>query len=108
MLEIYILPDNYLWHSFMRKNSPILPTNCDWERLSLKPITLAKLKPRLRSGTVRVVATVRPGLRFMSITRHPLIAGRKAKRVEQGFFEVYESGVGWVKISNECLIWLQP
>ena len=92
----------------MTPKKPALPTNLDWNRLSLKPITLAELKPILRSGSVRVALATPPGLRFMTITRHPLLAGRKAKRVQKGYFEVYESGVGWVKIQNECDIWLNP
>ena len=92
----------------MKKNTPVLPTNLNWDRLSLKPITLAELKPRLRSGSVRVALAAEPGLRFMTITRNPLLAGRRAKRTKRGFWEVYESGIGWVKIQNECNIWLNP
>ena len=83
-------------------------TNLDWERLNLKPITLDKLKPMLRSGPVRVAVTTEPGLRFMTITRHPKLAGRKAKRIKRGWWETYEAGVGWVSISNNCHIWLHP
>lgn len=83
-------------------------TNLDWSRLSLEPVTLAKLKSMLRSGLVRLALATEPGLRFMTLTRHPQLAGRRAKRVERGYFEAYEAGRGWVKIDNNCHIWLNP
>lgn len=83
-------------------------TNLDWNRLSLEPITSDKLKPMLRSGLVRIALATEPGLRFITITRHPRLAGRKAKRVQKGWWEVYEAGVGWVQIENSCHIWLHP
>ncbi len=92
----------------MTPKKPALASNLNWDALSLAPITLTQLKPRLRSGSVRLAVATEPGLRFMTITRHPQLAGRKAKRVQKGFWEVYESGVGWVKIQNDCHLWLHP
>ena len=106
--EVYVVTRYLFRLPFMRKNTPILPTNLAWDRLSLEPITLDKLKPRLRSGSVRIALATGTGLRFMTVTRHPILAGRKAKRVKRGWWETYEAGIGWVTISNDCHIWLNP
>lgn len=108
MTEVYLVTGHFLNYAYMTPKKPVLPTNLDWDRLSLVPITLAELKPRLRSGSVRIALAAEPGLRFMTITRNPLLAGRRAKRTKRGYWEVYESGIGWVKIQNECHIWLHP
>ena len=107
-LEVYNVTNEFLGFAFMKTNKPILPTNLDWDRLSLEPITKEKLKPMLRSGTVRIAIATDPGLRFITITRHPCIAGRKARRIKKGYWEAYEAGVGWVRIQNDCHIWLHP
>jgi hypothetical protein len=83
-------------------------TNLAWDRLSLEPITTTKLKPMLRSGLVRIALATEPGLRFITLTRHPRLAGRRAKRVQRGWWEAYEAGKGWVSIENSCHIWLHP
>jgi hypothetical protein len=106
--EVYLVTGHFLNYAYMTPKKSLLPTNLDWDRLSLVPITLSELKPRLRSGSVRVALAAEPGLRFMTITRNPLLAGRRAKRTKRGYWEVYESGIGWVKIQNECHIWLHP
>lgn len=108
VLEVYLVTEHFNRFMFMKTNIPILPSNLDWDKLSLKPITLRELKPMLRSGSVRVALATDPGLRFMTITRHPRLAGRGARRTKRGFWEVFESGVGWVKIQNECHLWLNP
>ena len=107
-MEVYLITEHFLHYSYMTPKKPALATNLDWDKLSLAPITLTQLKPMLRSGSVRVALAAAPGLRFMTITRNPLLAGRRAKRTKRGFWEVYESGIGWVKIQNECNIWLHP
>ena len=109
VLEIYNVTDAFLFcieqNPYMR---PLIATNLNWDRLSLEPITLPKLKPMLRSGLVRIALATKPGLRFITVTRHPRLAGRGAKRAKRGFFEVYEAGRGWVQIANDCHIWLHP
>ena len=109
VLEIYNVTDAFLFcieqNPYMR---PIISTNLNWDRLSLEPITSAKLKPMLRSGLVRIALATEPGLRFITVTRHPHLAGRRAKRTKTGFWEVYEAGRGWVRIANDCHIWLHP
>ena len=106
--EVYVVTRYLFKPPFMARNKPTLPTNLEWDRLSLEPITLAELKPRLRYGSYRIALATEPGLRFMTITRHPILAGRKAKRVKKGFFEVYSAGEGWILINNNCHIWLNP
>ena len=84
------------------------PTNLDFERLCLEPITSSELKTILRSGTVRLALATSSGLRFTTITRMSKIAGRKAKRTKQGCWEAYEAGVGWITIPNDAHFWLHP
>lgn len=87
---------------------PTFTTNLNWDNLCLKPITLTGLKPMLRSGSVRLACATKLGLRFMTVTRHPQLAGRSAKRVKRGYWEVYASDEGWIQIPNDCRLWLAP
>ena len=111
-MEVYNLTNAFLYCieqlPYKRPMIEKLPHGLDWDRLSLKPVTTRKLKTILTYGPVRFACATSTGLVFMMGTRHPQIAGRRAKRVKTGFWECYQAGKGWVKISNECECWLHP
>jgi hypothetical protein len=95
MTELYMIPS-------------LIATNVDWQRLCLQPITTDLLKTRIRTQALRVAFYTGEALHLAVLTRHPRVTGRKAKRVAQGYWEVYEMGKGWVQIDTRCECWLMP
>jgi hypothetical protein len=85
-----------------------IPTNLDFERLSLKPIAERDLKRMLTSGVVRFAAATDTQLTFMTGTRVKKIAGRQARRVRNGYWECYKAGQGWISIKKDSHYWLHP
>jgi hypothetical protein len=90
----------------MSKNN--LPTNLDFERLCLKPVAERDLKRMLTSGLVRFAAATELGLTFMTGTRLKKISGRNARRVKNGFWELYRADAGWVSLPKNSHYWLHP
>jgi hypothetical protein len=90
----------------MSKNN--LPTNLDFERLCLKPVAERELQKMLASGSVRFATATDTGLTFMTGTRVKKIAGRTARRVKNGYWELYESGKGWIRLRKDSPYWLHP
>jgi hypothetical protein len=85
-----------------------IPHNLDWERLCLKPVTERELHKMLRSMVVRFAAATELGLTFMTGTRLKTIGGRQAKRVKNGFWELYRADAGWVSLPKNSHYWLHP
>lgn len=107
--EVYNVSDAFIMRIEQQPyRRSLVPTNVDWSRLVLEPITSSKLKTICRSRAVRVALYTGSELRFTLLTRHPILSGRRARRTIKGFYEMYEIGRGWVQIQNECPLWLQP
>jgi hypothetical protein len=85
-----------------------LETNLDWSRLSLVPVAERDLQKMLASGSVRFAAATEQGLSFMTGTRVKKIAGRTARRTKTGYWELYESGKGWIRLRKGSSYWLHP
>ncbi len=86
----------------------LVSTNVDWSRLCLQPCTVAQMKCLSRRAALRVAFYTGAALHLAVLTRHPRISGRKAKRVEGGYWEIYEVGKGWVRMDLKCQLWLMP
>ena len=85
-----------------------LKSNLDWERLSLVSVAERDLKRMLTSGLVRFAAATELGLTFMTGTRLKKISGRNARRVKNGFWELYRADQGWVSLPKNSHYWLHP
>jgi hypothetical protein len=85
-----------------------LRSNLDWSRLSLVPVAERDLQKMLASGSVRFAAATEQGLTFMTGTRVKKIAGRTARRTVTGYWELYESGIGWIRLRKGSSYWLHP
>jgi len=85
-----------------------VPHNLDFDRLCLKPVTESELHKMLRSMVIRFAAATDAGLTFMTGTRLKTIGGRQAKRVKNGFWELYRADAGWVTLPKNSHYWLHP
>ena len=85
-----------------------IPHNLDWERLNLKPVTERDLKRMLVSGLVRFATATDAGLTFMTGTRIRRLAGRQARRVKNGYWELYRADQGWISLPKNGHYWLHP
>jgi hypothetical protein len=85
-----------------------LKTNLDWDRLNLKPVAERDLQKMLASGLVRFATAMDTGLTFMTGTRVKRIAGRQARRTKTGYWELYQSGNGWISLKKDSPYWLHP
>ena len=84
------------------------PHNLDWSRLSLVPVAERDLKKMLASMVVRFAAATDTQLTFMTGTRIKKIAGRQARRVKNGYWEVYRADQGWITLPKNSHYWLHP
>lgn len=85
-----------------------IPHNLDWERLNLKPVTERELQKMLRSMVVRFAAATASEITFMTGTRIKKIAGRQARRVRNGHWELYRADQGWITLPKGSHYWLHP
>lgn len=85
-----------------------LKSNLDWERLCLTPVAERDLQRMLTSGLVRFAAATDTGLTFMTGTRVRRLAGRTARRVKNGFWELYRADEGWISLPKGSPYWLHP
>lgn len=85
-----------------------LSTNLDWERLCLKPVAERDLQKMLASGLVRFATVTDGALAYMTGTRVKKIAGRQARRVKTGYWELYRADQGWIRLRKDSPYWLYP